>query len=127
MGLLSYLAGKSGLFNIGCAIERLNFRFPKDPHQAAREVADIMQQSIYGFANGLNKEDVVRKAQSIRNLSADSFNLVMLIIDASQAAHQKNSSALNELDIKINDYFLKKTGQSINPQELKKGLNPFRI
>ena len=127
MGFLSFLAGKSGLFNIGCAVERLNFRFPKNPNEAAREIADIMQQSIYGFANGLNKEDIIKKVQSIPNLSAESFNLVMLIIEASQAAHQKNRDALNDFDLKINEYFIKKTGQPINAQELIKGLNPFRI
>lgn len=127
MGLLSFLAGKSGLFNIGCAVERLNFRFPSNPQQAAREIADIMQQSIYGFANGLNKEDIVRKVQAMPNLSSDSFNLVILIIEASLAAHQKNKDALNVYDKKINDYFVQKTGEPINAQELTKGLNPFRF
>jgi|LauGreSBDMM110SN_4_FD.fasta_scaffold18368_3 hypothetical protein len=127
MGFLSFLAGKSGLFNIGCAVGRLNLQFPQNPQLAAREIADIMQQSIIGLANGLNKEDISKKVQSTPNLSVDALNLVILIIEASQAAHQKNKNALNTYDIKINEYFIQKTGQSINAQELIKGLNIFRI
>lgn len=127
MGFLSFLAGKSGLFNIGCAVGRLNLEFPQNPQIAAREIADIMQQSIIGLANGLNKEDISKKVQSTPNLSVDALNLVILIIEASQAAHQKDRNALNTYDRKINEYFIQKTGQSINAQELIKGLNLFRI
>jgi hypothetical protein len=127
MGFLSFLAGKSGLFNIGCAVGRLNLQFPRNPQLAAREIADIMQQSIIGLANGLNKDDISKKVQSMPDVSVDALNLVMLIVEASQAAHEKNKELLNTYDTKIHEYFIQKTGQSINTQELMKGLNLFRI
>jgi hypothetical protein len=109
--LLEKLAGKAGLDNIRCDLERLKQSFRLDPIRASKLVFTLSDQICFAFANQVSRQDVKNIIEHSCQHSSDGFRQIVNLLFALDVAisDDERETALR-LEQEMKESFLFATG-----------------